>query len=114
MTNKYRPPKVSLTLQLKAFVYRYTGIYLANQEQLEYMESKEFWKSFMVIASDPTNDMSPRAIQGLLIGVWQANAGLVIAVTPFFNKYPRWFFGPIEFVYRFFDQLYWDFKQLMR
>lgn len=68
-----------MILKLKAFIYQKTGIYLAHKEELEYITSKEFWKSFIKIVGHKKNDMSPRNAQGLLIGLWQAKNGFVRA-----------------------------------
>lgn len=62
-------------LKLKSLIYKKTGIYLADKEELEYIKSKEFWKIFLKMAKNPKNDMGFRDIQGLLIGMWQANHG---------------------------------------
>lgn len=62
-------------IKIKAFIYKKTGIYLAQKEELDYLKSKEFWKSFMKIASHKKNDLAPRDIQGILIGLWQVKHG---------------------------------------
>lgn len=62
-------------LKLKAKIYQWTGIYLAHLEENEYLQSKEFWKSFIKIIKNKKNDMSPSLVQGLLIGLWQSKHG---------------------------------------
>ena len=62
-------------MSIKAFIYQRTGIYLAHKEENDYITSKVFWKEFMRIAGKKTNDMRPRDIQGLLIGMWQCEQG---------------------------------------
>lgn len=57
-----------MVLKLKSFIYRLTGIYLANKEELEYVTSKEFWRAFKKI-KDKT--LSNQVKQGILIGLWQ-------------------------------------------
>jgi hypothetical protein len=64
-----------MNIKLKAKLYQVFGIYLASKEELEYIKSKEFWKSFRKILGSKKNDMSPQDIQGLLIGCWQAKHG---------------------------------------
>jgi hypothetical protein len=64
-----------MIIKIKAWIYRRTGIYLAHKEELEYITSKIFWKKFMRIVKQKDNDMSPRDIQGLLIGSWQCDYG---------------------------------------
>jgi hypothetical protein len=62
-------------LKIKAWIYQKTGIYLAHKEELEYITSPAFWKKFMKIVKHKDNDMAPRDIQGLLIGIWQGEHG---------------------------------------
>lgn len=64
-----------MILKLKALLYRHTGIYLANREELEYLKSEEFWKEFRKICVRKTNDLTLADIQGLLLGLWQAENG---------------------------------------
>lgn len=64
-------------LKLKAKIYYYTGIYLAHKEENEYLQSKEFWKSFAKLMNGKDKDFrNPQNAQGLLIGLWQAKHGL--------------------------------------
>jgi len=62
-------------IRIKAKLYQWFGIRLFYKEQLDYLESKEFWKAFMKIMLNPKNDMSPINVQGLLIGLWQVKHG---------------------------------------
>lgn len=66
-----------MILKLKAIIYRHTGIYLAHKEQLDYMESREFWIAFyeMLDTVAKEDDLTLRDVQGLLIGMWQAKHG---------------------------------------
>ena len=64
-----------MILKIKAFLYQKTGLYLAHKEELEYVTSKDFWKKFMKMLLHKDNDMRPRDIQGLLIGMWQCEHG---------------------------------------
>lgn len=63
-----------MILKIKAKIYQWFGIYLANKEELEYIKSDEFWKEFKRIYKHKDNDMSFSDIQGLLIGMWQCNS----------------------------------------
>ena len=66
-----------LVLKIKALIYYYTGIYLAHKEENEYLQSKEFWKSFAKLMNGKDKDFrNPQNAQGLLIGLWQAKHGL--------------------------------------
>lgn len=62
-------------MKKKAFIYQKTGFYLAGKEELEYLKSKEFWKRFNKILLNKKNDLEPRAIQSILIGLWQVKHG---------------------------------------
>lgn len=66
---------------MKAKIYQYFGLYLAKKEECEYIQSEEFWKKFKEITSDPECDMSFRDVQGLLIGLWQADLGYCRAIS---------------------------------
>lgn len=69
-------------LKIKAFIYQKTGIYLADKQELEYITSKAFWKEFIKICTHKDNDMAPRDVQGLLIGMWQCKHGFYRAFKP--------------------------------
>ena len=71
-----------MTLSFKSMIYQQTGIYLAHREELAYVKSKEFWQQFAKIYKRADYDMLPRDIQGLLIGLWQAENG-------FYREYKR-------------------------
>lgn len=72
-----------MLLKLKAWIYRRTGIYLAHKEELEYITSKVFWKSFRRIIGHKKNDLGAETVQGLLIGMWQTKHG-------FYRTMKRW------------------------
>jgi hypothetical protein len=57
-------------LKIKAKLYQWTGIYLADSEELDYIKSKEFWRAFKKIKR-----LNDRDKQGLLIGLWQYKHG---------------------------------------
>jgi hypothetical protein len=62
-----------MSLKLKSFIYRKTGIYLASKEELAYIKSREFWKDFLKILGKDATNLGD--VQGLLIGMWQAHHG---------------------------------------
>lgn len=105
----------SLVLILKGVFYRYTGVYLAQKEELEYLTSREFWDEFMRIASHPENDLYPRDIQGILIGTWQIRSGYGFARPMSMLEYrsPRLVFGPIAWFHVLFLQAQSDFRSLV-
>ena len=64
-------------LRLKSFVYRLTGIFLASKEQLEYIESDQYWESFnsLLRQEGTQHEYYPQFIHGILVGTWQADHG---------------------------------------
>lgn len=62
-------------LKIKGKFYQYTGWYLGSKEELEHINSEEFWKELYKIYKNPENDMGLRSIHGLLVGSWQAGFG---------------------------------------
>jgi hypothetical protein len=102
-------------LKLKSIIYRYLGIFLADREELEYVDSEIYWKQFMKIIKKKSNDMSPRDIHGLLIGSWQAHHGFARPIGPirlhmFKYKYKtiRPLVQLVENICILFIQLRWD------
>lgn len=61
-----------MILKIKAFIYRLTGIYLAEKEENEYITSDEFW-DIMDSTEDP--ELDNRTVQKILIGSWQCKHG---------------------------------------
>jgi|WetSurMetagenome_2_1015567.scaffolds.fasta_scaffold220400_2 hypothetical protein len=102
-------------LKIKSKFYQYTGIYLADREENEYLASKEFWKEFTRIHNSPDNNLSLRTIQGLLIGSWQGKYGFTrrVAIKVWMRR-PRWFFGPVEWGAVFFLTLKEDIYAILR
>lgn len=63
-------------LKLKAFFYRYTGVYLAQKEQHIHQLSKKYWDEFYnITAQQQSFMMSDDEVHGMLIGLWQAHNG---------------------------------------
>ena len=99
---------MSKILKLKGKFYQYTGIYLANKEENEYIQSKECWKSLMKMLSNKKNDMSPRDCQGLLIGMWQCKHGFHRPMSFLRYKKPGFLFKPLAWCVNFFTTAKWD------
>lgn len=96
-----------MKLKTKSLIYRYTGIYLANQEELDYIESPEYWKRFRKIVLSKSNDMHMTEVHSLLVGCWQADHGFHTAM----------YFGRsrvLRTCYIFYKQLRWDIEGLFR
>ena len=98
----------------KAHAYRYLGVYLATTEENDYIQSKEFWSDFLNHINHPENDMEPIDIQGLLIGLWQAERGYCRIATRYFLKSPRLIFCLLDLVACFWATLVSDLRQLFR
>lgn len=103
-----------MTLKLKSLIYKYTGLYLADKEELEYITSRECWKKLMKIAKNKKNDMSLENIQGLLIGMWQAEHGFARPSSRYWLKKPRLFWNFINWFIVLFITIKWDLERLFR
>ena len=64
-----------MILKLKALIYRVTGIYLAHKEELEYITSEDACQRMELDLFNKDNDMLLYNLQGLYIGLWQAEHG---------------------------------------
>mgnify|MGYP000899084758 CR=1 FL=1 len=64
-----------MILKLKAFIYRKTGIYLAQKEENQYANSSEYMEAMISMVSHEENDLSIESIHSILIGSWQAKYG---------------------------------------
>ena len=96
-----------MTLKTKSLIYRYTGIYLAQQEELDYIESPEYWLRFRKIVLHKSNDLHMTEVHSLLVGDWQVSRGFATAFYPGRSKILR-------FLYVFYKQLRWDLEKLCR
>lgn len=106
-------------LKIKSLIYRYTGIYLANKEENDYITSKEFWKSFLKMVKNnkkaPKGDkMSALNIQGLLVGLWQSKNGLARPICLLEYKRPKLLWKPIGAVVSGLTALKWDIERLVK
>lgn len=69
-----------MILKIKAFIYRHTGIYLAQREENRYMalESTRQMISTMVVTCELDKD----TVEGIVIGSWQAENGFYRRFNP--------------------------------
>lgn len=100
-------------LKLKAVFYRYTGIYLADKEENDYLSSEEFWKDFERTAKS-CNDCGPRNVQGLLIGIWQAKYGFARPMSRIRLFRPLWLWRPVRSLDSFRLAMYWDLQAFFK
>ena len=100
-------------LKIKAIIYRYLGVFLAEKEEAEYIKSKDFWKEFDKISSHPENDIPSIGIQRILIGSWQANHGFYRPISKYWLKRSR-FWRVVDWLIVCFTVLKWDIKDLYK
>jgi hypothetical protein len=81
-----------MNLKLKAKIYQYTGIYLAQKEEQEFINT-----SYENMGKHPT---------GLLVGLWQANCGFTSHSSDFRFKARK------NILYRVLHRLVIIYKQL--
>lgn len=102
-------------LKLKAKFYQYTGVYLANKEENDYLTSREFWKHFNKHKKHKDNDMSDYNIQRLMIGMWQADLGFHRPMTKFrtFKRLPcARLYNMLDWFACFYYTAKWDLESL--
>jgi hypothetical protein len=100
--------KMGFVLKLKSLIYKYTGVFLAHKEENEFLDSEEYWKAFLRMATHKENDMSPRNIHGLQIGMWQAARGFARPASFIKYKRPGFIFKPIGWFADLYTVIKWD------
>lgn len=107
-------------IKLKAIIYKYTGLYLAHREELEYITSDECWKFLTKIAKNKKNDMTAKTAQGLSIGLWQADNGFARPMSIFFrltyssNPYKQAVFKTLNWFATLALVVKWDIQRLLK
>ena len=101
-------------LKLKSKIYKYTGIYLADREENDYLKSDEFWKRFIKIIKSKNNDIGPRNVQGILIGMWQAHNGFARPYSFLRLRRPALLWRPIGWFCVLYKTIRWDLSSLRR
>lgn len=104
----------SRTLKIKAKIYKYTGLFLAHKEQLEFVTSKEFWKALLKGLKHKNNDMGLISMQGLLIGMWQHRNGFHRPSNLLRFKRPKWFFRTVAWFHDLYTVIKWDIQDLFK
>lgn len=106
---------MSKILKLKAIIYKYTGWYLADKEENEYLQSKECWKSILKFAKGKDKDFAnPRNAQSLLIGMWQAKHGFSRPATFLKYRKPRALWAVIGWFADLYKVIQWDIHTCLR
>lgn len=70
-----------MILSLKGILYRYTGIFTAEEEELDYLTSDEFWEEFIDIQKEFPKE-HPANIQAIVLGGWQLKHGFYRGIWP--------------------------------
>lgn len=73
-------------LKIKAAIYRYFGIYLANNEEALYLKSHEVQK---LIAEFLKENLDSKDAIDLAVGLWQANNGFHRPWSSLPSGYPK-------------------------
>lgn len=64
-----------MILKIKVLIYKLTGKYLAEKEEIKYLQSNEFLIDFHRMYNHPNNTFGEHTIRSALIGSWQAKNG---------------------------------------
>ena len=103
-----------LNLKLKAKIYQYTTIYLASQEEQDYLRSDEAKTYINKLVSNPENEMDEDDARDLTIGMWQGYYGFCRPMSSLRLKLPLWFFRPLATIHESFIMLKWDIKEIIK
>ena len=96
-----------MKLKIKAKIYQYTGVFLAEKEFNEYLQSDQYLEDFYRLELHYNNDdldpLSFKDLQGILIGTWELDNG-------FFRPFPMgllkpWYLKPFYWFKDFYNQL---------
>lgn len=100
-------------LKLKAKIYQYTGIYLAQKEELKMLKSKSFWQEFCRL-QETFADM--RELQSFMIGDWQSRKGFTRYVSKFGmrSKFNPFYLNILICLDQFYAAAKYDLKDLFK
>lgn len=101
-------------LKIKSVLYRYTGIYLAYKEELEYIESKKYWKDLSRIYEKNRKEMYLRNTHGLIMGMWQCKHDFARPISFLCFKKPGVIFKPLSWLSVLFQVIKWDLRLLYK
>ena len=102
-----------MILQFKSYIYRYTGIYLAHKEELEYLSDDKLWNDMELRLKAPDNDMSLANWVSVEIGMWQACHGFCRPMVSWTWKYRNVLFGIPASLVNSAVSIWWDLKSLI-
>jgi hypothetical protein len=106
---------MSKILKLKSLFYKYTGIFLAHKEENEYIDSPEYWKQFAkYLNNSKLEDMSPRNVHGLMVGIWQCEHGFARPVSFLRYKNPKFLFKTLGWFVDLYTVVKWDIQLVYR
>lgn len=97
-----------MKLKTKAAIYRYTGLYLAEHERNEYINSPECKQYVTRMLSHPENDLTLDNANGLATGLWECDNGFARPICFLRYNRPAIVFKPIGWVMELYTVLRWD------
>lgn len=100
-----------MTLKLKSLFYRYTGVYLADKEEAEYIRSGEAQQYIHTLASHPENELTIEEATDLTIGMWQADEGFHRPMSFLRYKNPRFIFRILGWFEELYKTIKWDLQR---
>lgn len=102
-----------IKLRLKALIYRYLGIYLAQKEEDVFVLGELFRRGFTKLGSQSQKNYNSEIIRSILVGTWQADNGFARPISKFwYKKGALWVF--INWITTFLLVLKFDLYTLMR
>lgn len=103
------------TILLKAKLYQYTGVYLAQKEEAEYLKSDLFWEEFTSFRTN-NPEYSYREAQDFLLGSWQGEVGLHrghTRMSRIFQAEPNILYTTLDWVYILIRSVFYDINRIL-
>jgi len=97
-----------MKLKIKAFIYRYTGIFLAQKEQDAHIQNQEVMTQIIKWTKNPKMEMNLKDATGLAIGLWQTKHGFYRPISFLRYNKPAWFWKPIAWIIVLYKTLKFD------
>lgn len=72
-----------MLIKLKARLYRYTGVYIAEKDEKKYLLSQNYWKDYKQIRSEYKKLYTPDEYKEILLNAWNYNNGFVRPLTKY-------------------------------
>lgn len=72
-----------MLISMKARVYRYTGIYLAEKDEERYVKSQQYWNDYKNIKITYKRMYTPNEYKELLLNAWNFDNGFIRPLTKY-------------------------------